>query len=536
MGTPAEDQLEMSLGAEESNLNSFHAQSGVVPSSKDAYELARVGKKEVLKLHGTSAHKVLFCLFLYESVQDTYLYLSGGPAGLVYGFIAVWMAFTSIFTALGELASMIPSAGGQYHWTSILAPKSWTRFFSHITGCICIIAWTAGSTGTIYTAGSIFQSTFAINHPNYDPKGWHVTLIMWGLLLICSIFSMWLGMILPVLEVFIGIVHVLGFFAFLIPIVYLGRRADARSVFVQTFNFGGWSDVTLAAFVGLKGTISMFLGTDGVVHMAEEVANSSLVVPQSMLFAIVINGILGFAMMIAFLFTAGDLSAIVKSQATYPFMQIIQNSTGSQGASIVLSTLMAVMSVCCGLGGISSGSRMLWAFSRERAIPGWQWVYQLDKRTAVPFHSILVIVITAGLIGLINIGSSEVLSIVLSLTMEAFFFSYMIPLSLLLATFMSQAKTLLRPPGLTWGPFRVRGIWGILNNIAALVFCAVAVIFGFWPNENHPPLSKMNWSSVIFSSAIVLSVFYYLGWGRKHYMGPVMEVQVEERCLEPTGR
>ncbi|KAJ6014961.1 amino acid transporter [Penicillium herquei] len=521
---PAEDQLEMPLRAGEDNL--FHNQDGVALSNKDAYELARVGKKEVLKRRFGLASTVGFASSLMLTWEGVINYMgipltNGGPAGLVYGFIAVWIAFISIFIALGELASMIPSAGGQYHWTSILAPKSSTRFFSHITGSICIIAWTAGSTGTIYTAGSIFQTTFAIKHPNYEQKG------------------MWLGMILPVLEVLIGIVHVLGFFAFLIPIVYLGPRADARSVFVQSFNFGGWSDVTMAAFVGLKGTISMFLGTDGVVHMAEEVANSSLVVPQSMLFAILINGILGFAMMIAFLFTAGYLSAIVKSQATYPFMQIIQNSTGSQGAAIVLSTLMAVMSVCCGLGGISYGSRILWAFSRERAIPDWQWVYQLDKRTAVPFHSIVIIVVTAGLIGLINIGSSEVLSIVLSLTMEAFFFSYMIPLSLLL---YRRIKNDIHEPGqnpnkgLTWGPFRVRGLLGILNNIVALVFCGVAVIFGFWPNENHPPLSKMNWSSVIFSSAIILAIFYYLRWGRKHYMGPVMEVQVEERCLEPTSR
>lgn len=129
-----------------------------------------------------------------------------------------------------------------------------------LKGTICIIAWTAASTGAVYTAGSIFQSTYAINHPDYVPKGWHVTLIMWGILLICTILSMWLGMTLPVLEVFIGIIHVLGFFAFLIPIIYLGPRADARSVFVQTYNFGGWPDVTLATFVGLKGTIAMFLG------------------------------------------------------------------------------------------------------------------------------------------------------------------------------------------------------------------------------------------------------------------------------------
>ena len=117
--------------------------------------------------------------------------------------------------------------------------------------------------------------------------------------------------------------------------------------------------------------------------MAEEVANSTMVVPQSMLFAIMINGILGFAMMVAFLFTAGDLTAIVKSQATYPFMQILQNSTKSQGAAIVLSTMMAVMSACCGLGGISSGSRMLWAFSRERAIPGWRWIHQVCLHSTV---------------------------------------------------------------------------------------------------------------------------------------------------------
>ncbi|KAJ5088029.1 amino acid transporter [Penicillium angulare] len=270
--------------------------------------------------------------------------------------------------------------------------------------------------------------------------------------------------------------------------------------------------------------------------MAEEVANSSLVVPQSMLFAIVINGILGFAMLIAFLFTAGDLSAIVKSQATYPFMQILENSTRSKGAAVVLSSMMAVMSVFCGLGGISSGSRMLWAFARERAIPGWQWIHKLDQRTAVPFHSTAIIIIAAGLIGLINIGSSEVLNIVLSLTMEAFFFSYIIPLSLLL---YRRLKGDIKEPGqgskkgLTWGPFRLKGFIGILNNIFALVFASVAALFGFWPSQNHPHLSKMNWSSAIFGGTLILAVIYYLGWGRKHYMGPVMEVQVPPQVPEP---
>ncbi|PYI24193.1 choline transport protein [Aspergillus violaceofuscus CBS 115571] len=479
-----------------------HPLESVILTSRDALELAQVGKREVLKVSPR-----------------------GGPAGLVYGYIAVWIGFISIFTAVGELASMIPSAGGQYHWASILAPESSKRFISHVTGSICIIAWTAVPTGAVYVAGSILQSAVAMKHPEYEPQGWHVTLIMWGILLICAILNTWLGMILPVLEVFIGIVHVLGFFAVLIPIVYLGPKADARSVFVQTFNVGGWRDITLATFVGLKGI------------MAEEVADSTMVVPHSMLFAIAINGVLGFAMLIAFLFTAGDLSAVLKSDAPYPFMQILENATQSTGAAIVFSSMIAIMQACCGLGGISSGSRMLWAFSREQALPGWRWILQLNERTSVPFHSICVIVVAAGLIGLINIGSSVVLNIVLSLLMEAFFFSYAIPLSLLL---YRRVKGHIPEPqqgggdnkGFVWGPFRVRGWLGIANNIFALVFSGIVVIFGFWPASSHPTPSHMNYSVAIFGGVLILAVGYYLGWGRKHYMGPLAEVEVTAGSVE----
>ena len=113
--------------------------------------------------------------------------------------------------------------------------------------------------------------------------------------------------------------------------------------------------------------------------MAEEVANSTLVVPQSMLFAMIINGVLGFAILIGFLFTAGDLSTIVESDAAYPFMQILASSTKSKGAAIVLSSMLAVLQAFAGLAALSSGSRMLWSFSREQAIPGWRWIVKVSN-------------------------------------------------------------------------------------------------------------------------------------------------------------
>ncbi|CAK47173.1 uncharacterized protein An18g00960 [Aspergillus niger] len=453
--------------------------------SDDAYELARVGKKEV-----------------------------GGPAGLVYGFLGVWAGIISVFISMGELASMMPSAGGQYHWVSILAPRSARKFLSHVTGSVCIIAWTAAPTAAIYLAASVLQSTIAMNIPSYDPKGWHITLIMWAILLVCTVLNTWLGMILPVIEVLILLVHVLGFFAVLVPLVYLGPKADPRSIFTVSFDYGGWGDLTLATFIGLKGTVAAFVGTDGAVHMAEEVANSSRVVPRSMLLALMINGATGFAILIAFLFTAGDLLKIVESSASYPFMYMLASSTGSKGAAVVLSSMMAILQACAGLAGISSGSRMLWSFSREQAIPGWRWVRQVNQRTLVPFHSTLVVVVAAGLLSLINIGSAVVLNIILSLVLEAFFASYMISLTLLLY----------RGGVLNWGPFRVKGWLGTANNIFAIAYSIIMMFFGCWPPENHPAPKNINYSIVIFAGVTLISIIYYVGWARKHYQGPLAEL------------
>lgn len=51
----------------------------------------------------------------------------GGPATLIYGPIIIFVLVGACAASLAELASVYPTAGGQYHWVSILAPKKWSR-------------------------------------------------------------------------------------------------------------------------------------------------------------------------------------------------------------------------------------------------------------------------------------------------------------------------------------------------------------------------------------------------------------------------
>lgn len=43
---------------------------------------------------------------------------NGGPAGIIYSFLVVWIGNLSVFATLSELVSMAPTSGGQYHWVS----------------------------------------------------------------------------------------------------------------------------------------------------------------------------------------------------------------------------------------------------------------------------------------------------------------------------------------------------------------------------------------------------------------------------------
>lgn len=115
--------------------------------------------------------------------------------------------------------------------------------------------------------------------------------------------------------------------------------------------------------------------------MAEEVTDSSTVVPKSMILGILVNGICGLGMTLAFLFTTDDLLELHArdrpsegTTITELFERILRSST----AAVTLSALLFVLQASLILGGISCGSRLLWAFARERAFPGWRWIYKVE--------------------------------------------------------------------------------------------------------------------------------------------------------------
>jgi hypothetical protein len=78
-----------------------------------------------------------------------------------------------------------------------------------------------------------FEGLIALNVDSYIIKGWHGTLFSIGITLFAIIWNTVLVRKLPLLEGVIVILHVFGFFAFIVVLWVMGPRSDAKTVWTD---------------------------------------------------------------------------------------------------------------------------------------------------------------------------------------------------------------------------------------------------------------------------------------------------------------
>ena len=129
-----------------------------------------------------------------------------------------------------------------------------------MTGWLTLISWQAGLAAGAFLGGTMIQGLLVLNHPSYDFQRWHGTLIFYAAIFISLFTNTYLARQLPKIEAMVLMLHILGFFAVLIPLVYLAPHSTARDVFAMLKNLGGWSSDGLSFFVGLTSSMFPFIG------------------------------------------------------------------------------------------------------------------------------------------------------------------------------------------------------------------------------------------------------------------------------------
>ena len=135
----------------------------------------------------------------------------------------------------------------------------------------------------------------------------------------------------------------------------------------------------------------------------------------------------------------------------------------------------------------------------------------------IPIRAISLITLLACLLGLVNIGSSTAFNALCSLPLIGHYFSYLLPIVLLVIRRIQGTKEI------PFGPWTL-GRYGLTINLAAIAYAVVMIVLMVFPPYRQVTAQNMNYSSVIFGGVMLLSVALWVMGGGKRYAGPVRDV------------
>jgi choline transport protein len=134
------------------------------------------------------------CIASWEGVFTylNFVLIDGGTPLLFWGFVACATCQTLVYASLAEMASMSPTAGGQYHWVSEFAPPKLQKVLSYYSGkfyelhakqvlirlgWLTAIGWQVYLASVCFLVGTTIQGLIALNNPTYAYERWQGTLL-----------------------------------------------------------------------------------------------------------------------------------------------------------------------------------------------------------------------------------------------------------------------------------------------------------------------------------------------------------------------
>ncbi len=172
----------------------------------------------------------------------------------MYGAILAWIGTTALAASLAEMASITPVVGAQYRWTSLYAPPRFMTpaFWGLLQGWITVFGWIATCATPAFLIGTQIEGLLILNDSTYTPKGWHGTLLAWGVLflpVVCNIFA---RRLLGPIEIIGGITHIGFLIVWVIVLVVMAPKSTASYVFtISTSDLSGWNNDGVSWNIGL---------------------------------------------------------------------------------------------------------------------------------------------------------------------------------------------------------------------------------------------------------------------------------------------
>ncbi|KAL4874023.1 hypothetical protein BDV12DRAFT_205400 [Aspergillus spectabilis] len=444
---------------------------------------------------------------------------SGGAVSLLYGIILVTFAMLCTGVTLAELASAYPTAGGQYHFTSILASRRWSRGLSYFSGLAAVFSWICLGASIGLSATNALMAIVIRWQPVYQPQTWHYFLVYQLFNIVVVFYNAFLTN--RTLWVY-NAGFLLSIATFLVITITCPARSriqvDSHEIWSTFVNgSGGWPD-GISFLTGLSTPQFMLSGLDATLHLAEECLDPERVVPKAVLVTVMVGFLTAFPFSIGIIYSYKDVAQSLTTNTGFPIYFIWEKATHSPAAATVFMASLFVIS-CVAFNAVhQTASRLTWSFARDEALFFSRRLASVHPSVGIPVYALILNGILVFLVGIVYVCSSTAFNSFISTTVIVAQISYMIPAALLInrrrsAQFLPEAR-----------PFRVPNVLGYICNIVCVLWAVVLTVFFCFPGVLPVSGGNTNYASVVLVAMLLIGIANWFAYARKHYNGPRLEM------------
>ncbi|OBT56539.1 hypothetical protein VE04_03247 [Pseudogymnoascus sp. 24MN13] len=488
-----EDVKERQVGAVDSELS----QDNSIPSSRDgevdvfaevAHPPRTIGALEVLSAGFNVCNSwagVAASMFL--------AIFQGGPVTIIYGCIVILFLMGATALSLAELSARYPTAGGQYHWTAILAPKKYARGMSYTVGTINMFGWVAICAGICIIMPQIIMGIVVFYNNDFVILQWHSFLIYQVLNVSVLVYNLF---ILPKAAWTHNIGFALSLLCFIIFFItclaIAGPKQPNEYVWNTFVNDSGWPD-GIVFLTGLVNPNFMYSGLDGAIHLAEDCINASTAVPQALMATIVIGFVTTFAFVVAMFYCISDFDAVLMTPTAVPIYEIWNQATKSETAA----TIFIVLLLLTGIFALNAS--------------------QMHQGLGVPPYALFFNSFVVFIIGCIYLGSTTAFSAIIGTGLVLQQLTFAIPAALLMIR--GRAPQYLPSSG-RWN----LGKFGWFVNGVTVAWSALQLVLYNLPLALPVSGSTMNYTCAVLGCMAIFALVNWFAYARTRYAGPKIDL------------
>ncbi|BCG85998.1 MULTISPECIES: amino acid permease [unclassified Mesorhizobium] len=432
-----------------------------------------------------------------------------GGIGIGIGWLVGCFVSLTFAVAMSQISSAYPTAGGLYHWGSILGNRGtgWVTAWLNLLGLITVLGAINVGTWTFFIGA--FGPALGIDGSLTNQMIFLV--VITGLQALIN----HLGIKLTAkLTDFSG--YLIFFGAILIAVVCLifAEHWDVSRLF--TFhNYSGdagggvWPSVSNAWVfaLGLLLPIYTITGYDASAHTSEETIKAASSVPRAMVMSVVWSALFGYLFLAAFVLMIPNMDDAAKQGWNVFFWAFDQRVPSGLKEFVYLVVFIAQL--LCGLATVTSASRMIFAFSRDGGLPGSATLAKVSPTYRTPVAAIWTASILSVLFvwgsTLVSVAGTSAYTIVVSCTVIFLFLSFTVPIVLGMLAWGTPKWDKMGPWNMGRGVFMLFAFLSIVSMI--LIF-----IIGIQPPND--------WALYITVGFFILTAIVWFAFERNRFQGP----------------